>query len=93
MRDSEHETLILGVEQVSIRHSVAREGPTDLAHRCVLRMALGRALPNILVDRQQELVEFATTPVIGDAALLFVALFVLRLLPQGITGRFFRRAI
>ena len=37
-------------------------------------------------------VTFATTPVYGDAALLFVALVVLRLLPQGITGRFFTRS-
>jgi len=37
-------------------------------------------------------VTFATTPVYGDAALLFVALVLLRLLPQGITGRFFTRS-
>jgi branched-chain amino acid transport system permease protein len=33
---------------------------------------------------------FATTPVIGEVALLFVAIVLVRLLPQGITGRFFR---
>ena len=37
-------------------------------------------------------VTFATTPVYGDAALLLVALVLLRLLPQGITGRFFTRS-
>ena len=38
-------------------------------------------------------VTFATGPVYGDAALLFVALILLRILPQGITGRFFTRSI
>ncbi len=38
-------------------------------------------------------VTFATNPVYGDAALLFVALILLRLLPQGITGRIFTRSI
>jgi branched-subunit amino acid ABC-type transport system permease component len=52
----------------------------------------GTALASTLFGSISKLVEFATTPVIGDAALLFVALFVLRMLPQGITGRFFRRA-
>lgn len=41
---------------------------------------------------------FLTTPVWGDAAMLFVAVVLLRILPQGITGpgltgRFFRRSI
>ncbi|MGP9818717.1 ABC transporter permease subunit [Salinarimonas sp. NSM] len=35
---------------------------------------------------------FATRPVVGEVALLVTALVLLRLLPQGITGRFFRRA-
>lgn len=52
----------------------------------------GTGLAATLFGSVSKLVEFASTPVIGDAALLFVALFVLRLLPQGITGRFFRRA-
>ena len=38
-------------------------------------------------------VTFAVGPVFGDAALLFVALVLLRLLPQGITGRIFSRSI
>ena len=33
------------------------------------------------------------TPVIGEVALLVAAIVLLRLLPQGITGRFFRRAL
>lgn len=36
---------------------------------------------------------FLTTPVIGEVALLAAAIILLRLLPQGITGKFFRRAI
>jgi len=36
---------------------------------------------------------FATNPVIGDVALLFAAVVLLRFLPSGITGRFFRGAI
>lgn len=52
----------------------------------------GTGLAATLFGSVAKLVEFVSTPVIGDAALLFVALFVLRLLPQGITGRFFRRA-
>jgi len=39
------------------------------------------------------LITFVTTPVIGDAALLFAAIILLRFLPNGITGRFFRGAI
>ena len=34
---------------------------------------------------------FVTTPVLGEVALLFTAVVMLRLLPQGITGRFFKR--
>jgi branched-chain amino acid transport system permease protein len=56
-------------------------------------IVVGAASASALFGAVSKLVEFATTPVIGDAALLFVALFVLRMLPQGITGRFFRRAI
>ena len=36
---------------------------------------------------------FAMTPVWGDAAMLFAALLMLRVLPRGITGRFLRGAI
>jgi len=36
---------------------------------------------------------FAFTPVIGEVALLVAAVILLRILPQGITGRFLRRSI
>jgi len=37
-------------------------------------------------------VSFASTPVLGDIAMLALALVLLRLMPQGITGRFFRNS-
>jgi urea transport system permease protein len=37
-----------------------------------------------------QLVSFASTPVIGEIAMLALAIILLRLMPQGITGRFFR---
>jgi branched-chain amino acid transport system permease protein len=40
-----------------------------------------------------ETASFLTTPVIGEAALLTVAIVTLRVLPTGITGRFFRSSI
>jgi branched-chain amino acid transport system permease protein len=36
---------------------------------------------------------FLTTPVLGEVALLVAAVVLLRALPRGITGRFFRRAM
>ena len=36
---------------------------------------------------------FLTTPVLGEVAVLVAAIVLLRLLPQGITGRFFRRSL
>ena len=39
-----------------------------------------------------EIVSFLSTPVIGDIALLASAVVLIRILPQGITGRFLRRS-
>jgi len=36
---------------------------------------------------------FLATPVIGEVALLLAAIVMLRLLPQGITGRFFKGSL
>ncbi len=36
---------------------------------------------------------FLTTPVLGEVALLITAIVMLRLLPQGITGRFFKGSL
>ncbi|NEU99194.1 ABC transporter permease subunit [Bradyrhizobium uaiense] len=40
-----------------------------------------------------QLASFATTPVIGEVALLGAAIILLRLFPRGITGRFFKGRI
>jgi branched-subunit amino acid ABC-type transport system permease component len=40
-----------------------------------------------------QIATFATTPVFGEVALLAAAIVLIRLLPQGITGRFFRRGL
>ncbi|KTT25663.1 branched-chain amino acid ABC transporter permease [Pseudacidovorax intermedius] len=40
-----------------------------------------------------QLATFATTPVLGEVALLVAAIVLLRLLPQGITGRFFKGSL
>ncbi|MDN8612948.1 branched-chain amino acid ABC transporter permease [Variovorax ginsengisoli] len=40
-----------------------------------------------------QLATFATTPVLGEVALLVAAIAMLRLLPQGITGRFFKGSL
>ncbi|KNC13407.1 urea ABC transporter [Pantoea sp. RIT-PI-b] len=40
-----------------------------------------------------QLVTYASTPVFGAVALLLSAIVLLRLMPQGITGRFFRRSL
>ena len=39
-----------------------------------------------------QIVSFGSTPVIGEIAMLAFAVVLLRLMPQGITGRFFRNA-
>jgi branched-chain amino acid transport system permease protein len=46
-----------------------------------------------LLGTVSQLMTFATTPVVGDVALLFVAVVLLRVLPQGITGKYFRKGI
>ena len=39
-----------------------------------------------------QVVSFASTPVIGEIAMLALAIILLRLMPQGITGRFFKNS-
>jgi urea transport system permease protein len=39
-----------------------------------------------------QIVSFASTPVIGEIAMLVLALVLLRLMPQGVTGQFFRNS-
>jgi branched-chain amino acid transport system permease protein len=40
-----------------------------------------------------QLATFITTPVFGEVALFIAAVVMLRMLPQGITGRFFKGSL
>ncbi len=53
----------------------------------------GTGLASTLFGAINELVSFQTTPIIGDVALLAAAVLMIRILPQGITGRFLRRSL
>ena len=53
----------------------------------------GTAAASTLFGTINQLATFATTPVFGEVALLAAAIVLIRLLPQGITGRFFRRGL
>lgn len=53
----------------------------------------GTAAASVLFGGVSQLVTFVSTPVIGQVALLVLAIVLLRLLPEGITGRFFRRGL
>ncbi len=53
----------------------------------------GTGLASTLFGSINELVSFKTTPVIGDVALLTAAILLIRVLPQGITGRYLRRSL
>lgn len=53
----------------------------------------GTLSASALLGSLNTLATFLVTPVIGEITLLFAAIVLLRLLPQGITGRFFRRAL
>jgi branched-subunit amino acid ABC-type transport system permease component len=54
---------------------------------------VGTATASSIFGTLAQLVTFETTPVLGQVALLVAAIILLRVLPQGITGRFFRRAM
>ena len=53
----------------------------------------GTAIASALLGTINTVATFVTTPVFGEVALLGAAVVLLRLLPQGIAGRFFRRAL
>jgi branched-subunit amino acid ABC-type transport system permease component len=53
----------------------------------------GTAVAALLFGTVNQVVTFLTTPVIGEVALLAAAVVLLRIMPQGITGRFFRRGL
>jgi branched-chain amino acid transport system permease protein len=53
----------------------------------------GTAAASVLFGSVSQLVTFVSTPIIGEVALLVTAIVLLRLLPEGITGRFLRRGL
>ena len=52
----------------------------------------GTLASSIVFGAVNQAVSFGSTPVIGEIAMLALAIIVLRLMPQGITGRFFRNS-
>jgi urea transport system permease protein len=52
----------------------------------------GTLSTSALFGTVNQLVSFASTPVIGEIAMLALALVLLRLMPQGVTGRLFRNS-
>lgn len=56
-------------------------------------MLAGTLSASTLLGSVSTLGTFFTTPVLGEVIMLAVAVVLLRLLPQGITGRFFRRSL
>ncbi len=53
----------------------------------------GTASASALFGAINQIATYATTPVFGEVALLAAAIVLIRVLPQGVTGRFFRRSI
>ena len=52
----------------------------------------GTLSSSIIFGVVSQVVSFASTPVVGEIAMLTLAIVLLRLMPQGITGRFFRNS-
>ncbi|MGZ5205433.1 MAG: branched-chain amino acid ABC transporter permease, partial [Caldimonas sp.] len=52
----------------------------------------GTLASSIIFGAINQIVSFGSTPVIGEIAMLALAIILLRLMPQGITGRFFRNS-
>lgn len=52
----------------------------------------GTLSSSVIFGTINQLVSFGSTPVIGEIAMLALAIVLLRLMPQGITGRFFRNS-
>ena len=53
----------------------------------------GTVIASSIFGTVRQLVTYETTPIIGGVVLLIVAVILLRLLPQGITGKIFRRSL
>lgn len=56
-------------------------------------MVTGTAAASTLFGAVNQIATYVTTPVFGEVALLAAAIVLIRLLPQGITGRFFRGSL
>jgi branched-chain amino acid transport system permease protein len=52
----------------------------------------GTLSSSIVFGAINQIVSFGSTPVIGEIAMLALAIILLRLMPQGITGRFFKNS-
>ncbi|GAA2839527.1 amino acid/amide ABC transporter membrane protein 1 (HAAT family) [Aminobacter aminovorans] len=52
----------------------------------------GTVSASVMFGAIDQIITYLSTPVIGEVALLAAAVVLLRFMPQGITGRFFRRA-
>ena len=52
----------------------------------------GTLSSSVIFGTINQLVSFGSTPVFGEIAMLVLAIVLLRLMPQGITGRFFRNS-
>ena len=53
----------------------------------------GTASGSVLLGGINGIFTFLTGPTIGEVALLLAAIILLRLMPRGITGRFFRKSL
>jgi len=52
----------------------------------------GTVSSGVIFGTINQIVSFGSTPVIGEIAMLALAIVLLRLMPQGITGRFFKNS-
>jgi branched-subunit amino acid ABC-type transport system permease component len=53
----------------------------------------GTTTASTLFGAVNQIATYVTTPVFGEVALLAAAIVLIRVLPQGITGRFFRGSL
>ena len=53
----------------------------------------GTSAASTLFGTVNQIATYVTTPVFGEVALLAAAIVLIRVLPQGITGRFFRGSL
>ena len=52
----------------------------------------GTLSSSVVFGAMNQIVSFGSTPVIGEIAMLALAIILLRLMPQGVTGRFFKNS-